>query len=71
MLQLKLKQIKENQNYNKNKQHKFVNNGDRSKKLCAKILMNLKSKFYLQTSLRKKNIIGSYWLSDSEGVALK
>ena len=54
MLQLKLKQIKENQNYNKNKQHKFVNNGDRSKKLCAKILMNLKPKFYLQTSLRKK-----------------
>ena len=30
----------------KNKKQEFVNNGDRAKKSCAKILMNFKPKFY-------------------------
>ena len=31
----------------KNKQQEFLNKGDRSKKPCAKILMNFQPKFYL------------------------
>ena len=53
----------------KNKQQKVVNNGDRSKKYCAKILMNYKPKLYFGAPLKKN--LENYWFSDYYGVALK
>ena len=43
----------------KNKQEEVVNNGDRSKKYCAKVLMKLNPKFYLRTSLKNQKTAGT------------